>query len=111
MFISFDRKDAILVVTLVGEIDHHSAEVVRIKIDNKIDELGSQNIIFDFKEVNFMDSSGIGVVMGRYRKLLATGGKACVINLKPQIKKIFELSGLFKIIQEYEDVQSAVSSL
>ncbi|KMT22579.1 anti-sigma F factor antagonist [Clostridium cylindrosporum] len=111
MFISFDRKDATLVVTLVGELDHHNAEIVRIKIDNKIDELGSQNIIFDFNGVNFMDSSGIGVVMGRYRKLSTTGGKACVINLKPQIKRVFELSGLFKIIPEYEDIQKAVSNL
>lgn len=111
MFISFDRNDATLVVTLVGELDHHSSESVRIKIDNKIEELGSQNIIFDFNGVNFMDSSGIGVVMGRFKKLSTTGGKACVINLKPQIKRVFELSGLFKIIPEYEDIKIAVSNL
>ena len=111
MFIGFDRKDATLVVTLVGELDHHSSEIVRIKVDNKIEELGSQNIIFDFNGVNFMDSSGIGVVMGRYKKISSTGGKACVINLKSQIKRVFELSGLFKIIPEYKDIQEAVSSL
>ncbi len=111
MFIGFDRKDATLVVTLVGELDHHSSEIVRIKVDNKIEELGSQNIIFDFNGVNFMDSSGIGVVMGRYKKLSSTGGKACVVNLKSQIKRVFELSGLFKIIPEYKDIQEAVSSL
>lgn len=111
MFINFDRKNATLIVTLVGELDHHNAEIVRMKIDNKIDELGIKNIIFDFKEVNFMDSSGIGVVMGRFKKLSVTGGKACVINLKPQIKRIFELSGLFKIIPEYKDIENAVSNL
>lgn len=111
MFISFDRKDATLVVALVGELDHHNSEIVRLKIDNKIEELGSQNIIFDFNGVEFMDSSGIGVVMGRYRKLASTGGKACVINLKPQIKRVFELSGLFKIIPEYQDIEIAVSNL
>lgn len=111
MFISFDRKNANLIVTLVGELDHHNAEIVRMKIDNKIDELGSRNVIFDFDEVNFMDSSGIGVVMGRYKKLSVTGGKACVINLKPQIKRVFELSGLFKIIPEYKDITNAVSNL
>ena len=58
-----------------------------------------------------MDSSGIGVVMGRYKKLSSTGGKACVVNLKSQIKRVFELSGLFKIIPEYKDIQEAVSSL
>ncbi|MEG0006343.1 MAG: anti-sigma factor antagonist, partial [Clostridium sp.] len=69
MYINFDRHDSTLVTTLVGELDHHNAEIVRIKIDNKIEELGSQNIVFDFNGVNFMDSSGIGVVMGRFRKL------------------------------------------
>ncbi|MEF9935404.1 MAG: anti-sigma F factor antagonist [Clostridium sp.] len=111
MYINFDRHDSTLVTTLVGELDHHNAEIVRIKIDNKIEELGSQNIVFDFNGVNFMDSSGIGVVMGRFRKLSATGGKACVVNLKPNIKRVFELSGLFKIIPEHSDIETAVSSL
>lgn len=111
MFINFDRKGATLLVTLVGELDHHTSEVVRIKIDNKMEELGSQNIVFDFNGVSFMDSSGIGVVMGRYKKVATTGGKACVVNLQPQIKRVFELSGLFKIIPEYEDIQVAVSML
>ncbi|WDU81986.1 anti-sigma factor antagonist [Caloramator sp. Dgby_cultured_2] len=69
MQLIFERKDDVLIVKLMGELDHHSAEEVRIKIDNKIDETGLNKVIFDFAGVNFMDSSGIGVIIGRYKKL------------------------------------------
>jgi stage II sporulation protein AA (anti-sigma F factor antagonist) len=111
LFLKFDQKGRILVVNMAGELDHHSAENARMKIDNKIDEIGAASIIFDFSGVNFMDSSGIGVVIGRFRKISQFGGKVAVVNLKPQIKRVFELGGLFKIIKEYEDIDKAALSL
>lgn len=111
MFLKFSKKDNTLIATLSGELDHHSAESVRVKIDSKIDEYGIKNLIFDFSEVNFMDSSGIGVVLGRYKKISEYGGKVGIINLKPQIKRIFELGGLFKVIKEYKNVEDAISNL
>ena len=56
---------------LIGELDHHSAEEVRVKIDDRIERDNIKKVIMDFKEVTFMDSSGIGVVIGRYKKLKA----------------------------------------
>lgn len=111
MHLKFSQNRGSLVVTLLGELDHHSSESVRIKIDNKIDELGVKTLIFDFSGVNFMDSSGIGVVIGRFRKISEFGGRVGIINLTPQIKKVFELGGLFKIIKEYKDLDEAAMSL
>ncbi|CCJ34236.1 anti-sigma F factor antagonist (spoIIAA-2); anti sigma b factor antagonist RsbV [Caloramator australicus RC3] len=108
MQLIFERKDDVLIVKLMGELDHHSAEEVRIKIDNKIDETGLNKVIFDFSGVNFMDSSGIGVIIGRYKKVKDFNGKVAIINLRPHIKKIFELGGIFKIIKEYDNLQKAL---
>lgn len=111
MFLKFDIIGRTLVVGLSGELDHHSAESVRIKIDNKIEEYGINNLIFDFSGVNFMDSSGIGVIIGRYRKVSEYGGKVAITNLKPQIKKVFELGGLFRIIKEFSGIDEAAASM
>ncbi|MCX7883771.1 MAG: anti-sigma F factor antagonist [Caloramator sp.] len=110
MLLKFSKRDNTLIVFMAGELDHHSAENVRIKIDNKIDEFGIKNLIFDFSDVNFMDSSGIGVVIGRYKKIMEYGGKVGIVSLKPNIKRVFELGGLFKIIKEYKNIEEAIES-
>lgn len=111
MILKFDGTGNILIVKMSGELDHHSSETARIKIDNKLEEMQSTNIIFDFSEVNFMDSSGIGVVIGRYKKVAQYGGKAAVVGMTPKIKKVFEMAGLFKIVNEYSSVSQAVLKL
>ncbi len=111
MNLRFQHKYKTLIVGISGELDHHSSEAIRIKIDNKIDELGIMNLIIDFSDVNFMDSSGIGVIIGRYRRIAEFGGELLIVNLKPQIRKVFELGGLFKIIKEYKNIDEAVANL
>ncbi|MGL4730065.1 MAG: anti-sigma F factor antagonist [Clostridium sp.] len=111
MQLTFEKLDDKLIVGLVGELDHHSASELRNKIDDKMDVEGTMKLIMNFSGVSFMDSSGIGAVIGRYKKLSMRGGKLCVTNLKPSIKKVFELSGLFKIIDVYEDVTDAAKSI
>ncbi|SKA79654.1 anti-anti-sigma regulatory factor, SpoIIAA [Caloramator quimbayensis] len=110
MLLKFSKRGNTLIVSMCGELDHHSAENVRAKIDNKIDEFGIKNLIFDFSDVNFMDSSGIGVVIGRYKKITEYGGRVGIVSLKPNIKRVFELGGLFKIIKEYKNIEEAIES-
>lgn len=110
MLINFVKNGKLLIAVLSGELDHHSAESVRVKIDNKLEELGEVNFLFDFSGVNFMDSSGIGVVIGRYKKISEYGGKVGIINLKPEIKRVFQVGGLFRIINEYRDAEDALKS-
>ena len=82
---------------LDGEIDHHTAGGIREEIDNALMTKKPEVLKLDFDNVTFMDSSGVGLVMGRYRTLSMFGGKLIVSNLSPQFYKIMKLSGLEKI--------------
>ncbi|AGK97847.1 MAG: anti-sigma F factor antagonist [Clostridium sp.] len=108
MYIEFYKNEDKLIVKLTGELDHHSAEEVRNKIDDRIARNGSNKVILDFSNVNFMDSSGIGVVIGRYKKLSMKKGEICIANVQESVKRVFELSGMFKIIKLYKSVQEAI---
>ncbi|MEG1254705.1 anti-sigma F factor antagonist [Clostridium sp.] len=111
MLLRFEPLHDKVVVTLQGELDHHSAEEVRTRVDDILDKDGYKVLIFNFSGVNFMDSSGIGAVIGRYKKMSLRGGKVCLTNVTPTVKRIFELSGMFKIISMYDDVEEALRNI
>ena len=71
----------------------------------------NENGIGGFKEVTFMDSSGIGVVIGRLKKIQNRDGKVCITNVNKRVDKVFTLSGLYKIITVYRDINEAVESI
>lgn len=110
MYLDFKNIGHELVVYMAGELDHHSAEEVRIKIDDRLERENINNLIMDFSGVTFMDSSGIGVVIGRYKKISSKNGKVSVTCLNEPIKRVFELSGLFKIINLYNSVEEAANN-
>ena len=98
------EEESVLRVTLGGEIDHHNAVSVRSEIDEKILLLRPRKIILDLSEIDFMDSSGIGLIMGRYTKMRAIGGELCVLDPNERILKIFKMAGLEKIVSiEYSE--------
>lgn len=111
MNIQFEEKKNILIASLVGELDHHSAAEVRSKIDDRLEKTNYKNLILNFYGVTFMDSSGIGVVIGRYKKLNMKKGKVSITNVNESVKRVFELSGLFKIIGLYDNVENAVKDI
>ena len=111
MYLKFTDQDNILVVAMMGELDHHSAEEVRNKIDDRIDRSGIDKLIMDFSGVSFMDSSGIGVVIGRYKKLSLKHGVVCVTNVNSTVKRVFELSGMLKIIKLYDSIEQAITNI
>ena len=92
------EKRAIL-VKVTGELDHHSAAAIKEEADNKMRSSNAVNIIFDFSEMTFMDSSGIGVIMGRYKKARSLGGRVIAYGVSPQNLRIMEMSGIDKIIK------------
>lgn len=108
MYLKFENKENILIITLSGELDHNSAEEVRVRIDDRIDRDNIIKVVLDFSEVTFMDSSGIGAVLGRYKKLTNKGGKLCIAEPNKNVNRIFELAGLYKIIKDYNTVEEAV---
>ncbi|WIF94329.1 anti-sigma F factor antagonist [Caminicella sporogenes] len=111
MKLRFDIIDKNLLVHFDGELDHHSAEEVREDIDSKIDANNIKNLIFDMSNMKFMDSSGIGVVIGRYKKISKLGGKVVVTCLNPHVDKIFQMSGIYKIIDKYETNEEALANM
>ena len=84
---------------------------MRAKIDDRIDKSNINKLILDFEKVNFMYSSGIGAVVGRYKKMKAKDGSISIVNISKNIKKVFELSGLFQIIKCYNDVSEALECM
>ncbi|EKQ50357.1 MULTISPECIES: anti-sigma F factor antagonist [unclassified Clostridium] len=108
MYLNFEKKNNILIITLNGELDHNSAEEVRVKIDDRIDRDNIEKAILDFSGVTFMDSSGIGAVLGRYKKLSNKGGILCIAEPSKNVNRIFELAGLYKLIKNFNTVDEAV---
>ena len=87
-----------LTVALSGELDHFSAMSVRRDLDEPLSDPVVRHLMLDMAELKFMDSSGIGVILGRYRILAARGGSVWVRNMNPQINRIFLLSGMGQVI-------------
>lgn len=111
MKLKYCIKERNLIVRLKGDLDHHNAKVVRGKIDLLVEVNNIKNIIFDFEEMEFMDSSGIGLIMGRYKNLKLKNGNVYVSNINKKIDRIFNLSGIYKIIDKYEDVEKALQAI
>lgn len=95
----YDEKDKLLTLELTEEIDHHTTEKIRRRADYEIERLVPRKTILDFNKVTFMDSSGIGMLIGRYKVVKMLGGTIEIINAKPSIKKIFEMCGIPKIMK------------
>jgi len=94
--------DNCLMVRLPKEIDHHEAGMICEKADRFLMREDVCNVVFDFENTRFMDSSGIGVIMGRYRKIACFGGKVYAVHADSQIQRIFKISGLHKIVEVLE---------
>ena len=111
MDVKLQRKGTTLVIRIMEDMDHHSAQYLRQKIDSEIIKSTVKNIIFDFSKVNFMDSSGIGIVVGRYKNIQKLNGRAAIVNANPKLMQIFEMSGVLKIIPAYADLEDALTSM
>ena len=85
-------------VALTGEIDHHNAAALRLEADEAIQTRLAPNVRLDFADVTFMDSSGIGFVLGRYRIVESYGGNLEVVNLSNRLYSMMKLAGLEKLV-------------
>ncbi|WEK55631.1 MAG: anti-sigma F factor antagonist [Candidatus Cohnella colombiensis] len=109
--VELEQRRNVLVVRLKGELDHHTADVVRFKMEDAILRGRCDHVVLSLKELRFMDSSGLGVILGRYKLVKSRGGKMVVSDMSTSVSRLFELSGLFKIISAYESERSALESL
>ena len=96
---SYELKRSTLTVFLVGELDHSMAARVRSEIDALIDDARVRRLVFDVSRLDFMDSSGIGLIIGRYKRLSRRGGSVAVADPGARIDKLFQMSGVYQVVE------------
>jgi len=92
-------KNKVLFVRLSGELDLKEADRLRREVDEVIENYPVKDIVFNLKNVLFIDSSGLGVILGRFKKVRTVGGRVYLAATNEKIKKILELSGFFRIMK------------
>ena len=111
MEIKYLEEKKILLFKITEEIDEFKTKEIRRKADYEIERFMPKRVIFDFNRVSFMDSSGIGMVIGRFKQTSLLGGKMELANLRPSVRKIFEMSGVLRLIPEIDLEQEKLSEL
>ena len=99
----YQVQENCLTIYLPREVDHHNADEIRKEADAVISRNHIRYVIFDFDRTDFMDSSGIGVIMGRYKVIRLVGGEIWAVHTNVRIKKILTMSGMTRIMQIYEE--------
>lgn len=97
MAVIFEKSDDTLTALLSGEIDHHTAAELRENIDREVDMMQPAVLVLDFGGIGFMDSSGIGLIMGRFKNVTAYGGTVRVTNAPPMIARMIQLAGVGRL--------------
>lgn len=104
-------KDDVLIIRLKGELDHHTAEKLKEQVEQRLEDKSVRHILLNLADLSFMDSSGLGVILGRYKQISQKGGQMIVCAISPTIYRLFELSGMFKILHIAEDEEQALHTL
>lgn len=102
---------SLLVAQLSGELDHHITGELRKAIDRELMRRGVKNLAFDLSQMSFMDSSGLGLVMGRYKKVSAIGGRLIVCGMSSNIKRLFQMCGMEKVIIMADSLEDGMEEL
>lgn len=111
MKVQIIRRKKNLIVRLKGELDHHTSEIFRQAVEKELEKEIIQNLIINMENLNFMDSSGIGAILGRYKQVQAIGGKVILCGVGRHNKKILEMGGLLKLIPVSSNEQTALEKL
>ncbi|MCL2202406.1 MAG: anti-sigma factor antagonist [Defluviitaleaceae bacterium] len=105
-----DTQGKVMLVSPSVEIDAHSAERLRSAIDAAFEKSACMYMVFDFSQVRFMDSSGIGMLIGRYKQAEKRGGALALANMGDEMNRLYTISGLAKIIKSFPTTQDALAT-
>lgn len=108
---SYEVSNGVMIYYLPKELDHYSAEKIKKKSENVFLEENIKYLIFDFENTEFMDSSGIGLLTGRFRKVHDKGGMVYVVNVKPVIDKILNMSGIYRILCKRNSKEDIINEM
>lgn len=96
---SYDIRRNTLTVRLMGELDQRMADTLRQELDELIEDRRIRRLVFELKQLEFMDSSGIGLILGRYRRMARRGGSVAITGQDARMDRIFEMSGLYQVVE------------
>lgn len=108
---SYETESGVMIYYLPPELDHYAAEMIKRKSERVFEEEKIQYLIFDFEKTTFMDSSGIGLITGRFRRVHDRGGKVYVIHVGEAIDKILNMSGIYRIIHKRNTKEDIIKEM
>lgn len=111
MEIEIILRQSLMLIRLTGELDHHQADRMRERVDRELAHHPSGLVIFNLRGLTFMDSSGVGALLGRYRKISAKGGRMAICEVPAAIFKVTEIAGLAQIIPFFDREADALQHL
>lgn len=99
----YEREKDILYIRLPREFDHFTSRNMKVDTEALIEAAGITKIVFDFTETEFMDSTGIGILLGRYKRMKSVGGILYIRHISQRIRKMLEVSGIMSLVVELMD--------
>lgn len=107
----YEIRDDLLIIRLYGEIDNQVVNKERTAITNLINKNNIYNLIINLEKVTYIDSAGVGLILGRYNQMQEKKGNALLVGTNNLVEKLFEITGIYKIIKCYRDEKEAISAL
>ncbi len=111
MILNFNVDKKTLIIRINGELDLAVADQFRSEVDAMMEKNCADNIVLNLDGVSFIDSSGLGGILGRYKKVIMRGGKMAIVGAPVQVKRILELSGIMRIANIYESENEALQAM
>lgn len=105
---TYEAREHALVIHLPKELDHHNCKNLKYETDLLLEENYIRKLVFDFSNTQFMDSSGIGVLLSRYKQMKGSGGDVAVSGAGMQILRILSIGGVTKLVERYDTVEDAL---
>lgn len=102
------RRDTMLVRPR-GELDLGVADMFRETLERGLERYAVRHMVLNLSGITFIDSSGLGVILGRYKRLAGSGGRISLVGARPHVRRILELSGLLRIMSEYPTEEEAIA--
>lgn len=107
---TYEARGQVLVIHLPKELDHHNCRNLKYETDLLFAENYISKIVFDFSRTEFMDSSGIGILLNRYKQIVANGGKVVICGVNPQVGRILHVGGITRLMKHYDSKEAAIFS-
>lgn len=106
---TYEAKGHVLIIHLPRELDNHNCRNLKYETDLLLAENYINKVVFDFSKTEFMDSSGIGILLNRYKQMLRSGGKVTIYGAGAQVGRVLSIGGISKLIEHYDTKEAAVA--